>query len=135
MKTAVDSNVLIAAFRGDNAAHAAALAIIDDPIREFVVSAFVRLEVLPKTVYNTQYEEKEFYEAFFQNAAEVQVSHERFEASYQHAQQYGLSASDAIVTEAAIHARAEEFVTAESRNKPMFRIPDQVLRLTSIAAN
>jgi hypothetical protein len=42
-----------------------ALAILNDPERIFVASAFVRLEVLPKAVYFQQYAEAAFYEAYF----------------------------------------------------------------------
>ena len=132
MRTAVDSNVLIAAFRGDSAAHDAAVAILDDPDREFLSSAYVRLEVLPKTLFYGNEDERSFYEAFFEVATQIPISEERFHAAYAHAAQYNLSAGDAIVTEAAIHAGAEEFVTAEKKSKPMFSIPENVIRMTSI---
>jgi hypothetical protein len=50
-KTFVDAGVLIAAARGraDVAAHA--MKILDGPDREFVASPFLKLEVLPKAVY------------------------------------------------------------------------------------
>lgn len=38
-----------------------ALLILDDPEREFVSSAFVKLEVLSKAIYHKQQEEIEVY--------------------------------------------------------------------------
>jgi hypothetical protein len=61
----VDAGVLIAAARGraDVATHA--MKILDDPDREFVASPFLKLEVLPKAVYEKRQAEVEFYETFF----------------------------------------------------------------------
>jgi hypothetical protein len=65
----VDAGVLIAAARGkaDVATHA--MRILDDPDGEFVASPFLKLEVLPKAVYEKRQAEVEFYETFF-NAGE-----------------------------------------------------------------
>jgi hypothetical protein len=61
----VDAGVLIAAARGTSDVSAQAMAILDDPGRTFASSEFIRLEVLPKAVFNTKAKETEFYTAFF----------------------------------------------------------------------
>jgi hypothetical protein len=49
-RTFIDTGVLIAAARGQNDFAARAMAILDDPNREFASSIFVKLEVLPKAM-------------------------------------------------------------------------------------
>ena len=63
--TFLDAGVLIAAARGSADASAQAMAILDDPERSFASSDFVRLEVLPKALYNRKAQEVEFYLEFF----------------------------------------------------------------------
>jgi hypothetical protein len=50
-RTFIDASVLIAAARGLGEVASAALSALDDPEREFVSSAFIRLEVLLKPVH------------------------------------------------------------------------------------
>jgi hypothetical protein len=64
--TFVDAGVLIAAARGRGEVSAQAMAILDDPDRSFASSEFIRLEVLPKPVFNRKSDEAEFYVEFFQ---------------------------------------------------------------------
>lgn len=64
-KTFIDAGVLIAAARGRNEVAVQAMKILDDPDREFVASQFLKLEVLPKAVYEKRKDEVNFYEAFF----------------------------------------------------------------------
>lgn len=51
-RTFLDSGFLITAARGSGEMALQALEILDDPNRAFVSSIFVKLEVLPKAVYN-----------------------------------------------------------------------------------
>jgi hypothetical protein len=64
--TFVDAGVLIAAARGRPEISAQAMAILDDPDRTFASSEFIRLEVLPKALFNKKFDEAEFYLEFFQ---------------------------------------------------------------------
>jgi len=59
-RTFIDAGVLIAAARGDDVPSIIALNILDDPSREFASSPFIKLEVLPKAVYNRKKDEVEF---------------------------------------------------------------------------
>ncbi|MTW21302.1 PIN domain-containing protein [Allochromatium palmeri] len=48
IKTYVDANALIAAFRGDHPASGEALKLLGDKHRRFIASAYLRLETLRK---------------------------------------------------------------------------------------
>ena len=63
--TFVDASVLIAATRGTDEIARLAMEVLDDPTRAFASSAFVRLEVLPKSVFNKRRVESDFYRAYF----------------------------------------------------------------------
>ena len=58
--TFVDAGVLIAAARGGSDQAERALAVLDDPEREFAASAFLRLEVLPQAAFNGRASETAF---------------------------------------------------------------------------
>ena len=122
----IDAGVLIAAARGTDEVAIRAIEILDDIEREFVSSSFVKLEILPKAVYNGFDEEADFYSSFFDNdvAVWVDFSEELVEDASLRAKQYGLGAMDALHITAAISANANEFITTEKPDKPMFRIKD-----------
>ena len=69
-RTYLDTNVLIEAFQGEKAAAFRALEVLDDPERRFVVSDYLRLEVLPKPTFHGRAEEVQFMRTFFENAEE-----------------------------------------------------------------
>jgi len=122
-KTFVDAGVLIAAARGkaDVATHA--MKILDDPEREFVASPFLKLEVLPKAVYEKRQAEVEFYETFF-NAVTfwAESVNEIAKNAYIEACKSGLKAMDALHVAAAISAGAEELITTEKPEKSIHRV-------------
>lgn len=121
--TFVDSGVLILAARGTDALSQIAMQVLDDPNRDFVTSDFVRLEVLPKAIYNLQADEADFYRAFFDAAAVAMSISGEFVARAEHeAEQAGLSAVDALHVAAAKEAGCSELVTAEKPTKPIFRV-------------
>lgn len=64
IRTFIDSGVLIAAARGQGIMAQTAIEILKDSNREFVSSIFVKMEVLPKAIYNKKSDEIEFYEEF-----------------------------------------------------------------------
>lgn len=135
IRTFLDSNVLIAAIGGDNASHVAAREIIDDPNRVFLLSDLVRLEVLPKAVYNKQADQVEFYEAVFAAATEMaNTSQEAVARALELAKKFGLGPVDACLAESAIGLMADEFVTTEKSTKPFFRIKSEKTHFVSIFA-
>jgi predicted nucleic acid-binding protein len=127
--TFVDSGVLIAAASGTVSVSAQAMAILDDPGRTFASSDFVRLEVLPKALFNKRTDEAEFYRAYFEA-----VSHWPEDASlvvknaYNIAVRFGLAALDALHVAAALSVGAEELVTTEKSSKPLHRTTGIVVR-------
>jgi predicted nucleic acid-binding protein len=131
-RTFVDAGVLIAAASGEHALSEQALAILDDPDRIYVSSDFVRLEVLPKSVYHGRRREAEFYRTFF-NAARriVKSSSTLVRAAEQVASTAGLSAIDALHIAAALRAKCDEIVTTEKESKPLFRV--RQIRVSTIS--
>ena len=120
--TFIDACVLMAAARGTDDIASRAMAILDDPNREFASSSFVKLEVLPKSVYEKQQAESEFYEAFFDAVLHWPNSYDHIinEALVQ-ASMHGLSALDALHVTTAITMDAAELITAEKPGKPLTR--------------
>jgi hypothetical protein len=131
--TFVDAGVLIAAARGRTDVSAQAMAILDDPDRSFASSDFIRLEVLPKAIFNGKSAEADFYIEFFRSVshwplnADAVVRH-----AYELGVKFGLAALDALHVAATISAGAEELVTTEKRGKPPHRTTG--IRIHSIQA-
>lgn len=121
--TFIDSGVLVAAVRGEGDISEKALEILADSEREFASSAFIKLEVIPKAIYNQQSTEAEFYEAFFTAVKYWGTDLEQItQDAYQIACKYGLAAMDALHIAAALSVGAEEFFTTEKSTKPMHRV-------------
>jgi predicted nucleic acid-binding protein len=122
-KTYLDSGVLITAFQGIQAVSIRANRILNDENREFASSRFVQLEVLPKTTFNKQQDEAEFYETFFSAVIHWANDLEQIiQDAYQIACTYGLAAMDALHVAAALQIKADELITTEKSTKPMHRV-------------
>jgi predicted nucleic acid-binding protein len=74
IRTFLDAGILIAAVRGQEREAARALAILEDPERSFLTSAFLRMEVLPKAIYYWRSAEVALYERYFARAQLIPVS-------------------------------------------------------------
>jgi predicted nucleic acid-binding protein len=123
--TFIDAGVLIAASRGDSEQSKKAISVLDDPSREFISSLFVKLEVLPKAVYNKKKHEAEFYNAFFDSVSLWADDLDLIvKMANQKASEMGLAAMDSLHLAAAISAGAEDLVTTERPSKPIFRTKD-----------
>ncbi|RCJ26174.1 nuclease [Nostoc minutum NIES-26] len=129
--TFIDAGVLVTAARGVEEISEKAFEILTDSEREFASSEFVKLEVLPKAVYNRQIAEAEFYETFFSSVTYWASDLERIvQDAYHIACQFGLAAVDALHVAAALSVGAEELVTTEKSTKPMHRVTS--IRVISI---
>lgn len=129
--TFVDAGVLIAAARGSARVSAEAMAILDEPGRTFASSEFVRLEVLPKALFNKKSNEAEFYTEYFKGVSHWPSSSDVVvKGAYEIGVKYGLAALDALHVAAALSIGADEFITTEKSDKPLLRVPD--IRLRSI---
>lgn len=60
MNLAGESGVLIVGARGTGPVAERALAVLTNPYREFASSVFLKLEVLPKAMYNQQTDEIDY---------------------------------------------------------------------------
>ncbi|MBD2415662.1 nuclease [Nostoc calcicola FACHB-389] len=121
--TFIDSGVLVTAARGVGEDSEKALEILADSSREFASSEFIKMEVIPKAIYNRKTAEAEFYELFFSAVTYWANDIEKvIQDAYNIACQYGLAAMDALHIAAALSVGAEEFVTTEKKTKPMFRV-------------
>ncbi|NEQ75822.1 MAG: PIN domain-containing protein [Okeania sp. SIO2C9] len=131
IKTYIDSGVLIQASRGDTSIGIKAQEILDDPQREYATSSFVKLEVLPKAIYNKQLAEVNFYETFFAGCTIWANELEKIvEYAQKLASDFGINAIDALHVAAAISVNADELITTEKPNKPMHRVTQ--IKVTSI---
>lgn len=131
-RTYLDANVLIAAWNGDGDSRAWARAILDDPQRSFVISDFVRLEVLPKPSFYRKPIELAFMEAILSVADNVPVSTALLQRALVMASRYDLSPLDALHLAAAAIAGVDELLTFERPEKPMCRQTE--VRVVSLRA-
>lgn len=122
IRTFLDAGILIAAVRGQEREAARALAILEDPERIFLTSAFLRMEVLPKAIYYRRPAEVALYERYFAQAHSIPVSEALIVQAYADACTFGLAALDALHLTFAKAGGAEEFITTENPTQPLFRV-------------
>jgi len=131
IRTFIDAGVLICAARSQGEIAEKALEILEDENREFASSIFLKLEVLPKAIYNAQVSEVKFYKTFFNAvvywAKDIDAI---IEEAYQQSSQFGLGAMDALHIAAAISLEATEFITNEKPEKSIHRT--QSIKVISI---
>ena len=129
--TFLDTGVLIDAWRGQGARADRARALLDDPGRRFVVSDFVRLELLPGALRSQISGELELYYELFAGCTMVPASPELVEKAIAEATECAeLKALDALHIAAARLAQVDEFITTEKPESAMFRV--RSLRVTSL---
>jgi predicted nucleic acid-binding protein len=120
--TFLDSSVLIAAHRGQSQERESALNIINDSSRDFIVSPFLYLEIVPKAVHARRSAEIIFYRTYFDNAFRwVSDIESVVKMAQEEAERYGLSAMDTLHVAAAYLGEADVLFTLEQRTKPMHR--------------
>jgi hypothetical protein len=120
--TFVDAGVLIAAARGSSEQAARAMAVLDDPDREFAASPFLRLEVLPQASFNKRHAEVAFYEAFFAAVTHWATDLPQIaEGALREASTFGVEAMDALHVAAAHSVGASELVTTERPARSIHR--------------
>ncbi|OUL20402.1 nucleic acid-binding protein [Nostoc sp. RF31YmG] len=131
IRTFIDAGVLIYAARSQGDIAEKALQILEDENREFASSIFLKLEVLPKAIYNQQRIEVKFYEAFFDEvtywAKDINTI---IETAYEESSQFGVGAMDALHIASAISVGATEFITNEKLEKSIYRT--QSIKMISI---
>ncbi len=134
IRTFIDAGVLIYAARSQGEMAEKALQVLEDENREFTSSIFLKLEVLPKAIYNQKSLEVKFYEAYFDEvsywANDLNVI---IEKAYQQSSQFGIGAMDALHIAAALSVGATEFITNEKPEKSIHRT--QSIKVISIHQN
>jgi predicted nucleic acid-binding protein len=124
IRTAIDANLLIAAWSAEGNRYAQALRVLESPNRHLIVSDALWLEVMPKAIFHHQQAERHFYEAVFQQAENRSWSSAILECAKALASTYGVAAMDAVHLAIAINAEADEFISGEKPTKPMFRVTE-----------
>ena len=133
MKTFLDSNVLLMAWKGKEDDAQKAISVIEDSTREFFTASTVKLELLPKPFYFKNRDEVEFYNSHFtQVAGEEPLSAELGRQAFELGKKHGLAAMDAMNIAAALKMGVEEFITGELPGKALFRVPG--IKVTTLHA-
>ncbi len=130
--TFVDTGILITAARGQNLSlKLKALAIINDPQREFASSRFVWLETMPKAVWVKNQAERTLYETFFNCVTHWPSDYDAVIArAEKEAPIHGLGGMDALHIAAAVLLGADELATIERPEKSIHRT--QSIKVVSI---
>jgi len=121
IRTFCDAGVLIAAARDISRDGESALQLLADPNRVFLTSPFVRLEVVPKTIFYHRRLERAFYERYFDSAIWFRDLDKIEGAAQAEAAKSGLGAMDALHLAGAYLSGADEFVTTERPGKAIHR--------------
>lgn len=121
IRTFLDSGVLIAAFNSPPHLSELALQMLEDPNRLFLTSPFVRLEVLPKAIFNKQAAEARFYESFFARAIVARDLAAIFTLGEKEAATSGVGSMDSLHVADAHLLKAHKFVTTEKPGKSIHR--------------
>ena len=133
MKTFLDSNVLLMAWKGRDDDAQKAISVLEDDSREFFTAFTVKLELLPKPFYFKKRDEIEFYNAHFnQVTGEEPFSIALGEQAFELGKKHGLAAMDALNIAAALKMGVEEFITGELPGKALFRVPG--IKVTTLHA-
>jgi len=122
VRTYIDSGVLISALRGDATVAATALSYLNDPLREYVTSDYVKVELMPKCIYFKNSTEQQFYEEYFKSTSvQVPTSDALLAFAIDEGGKTGISGMDAIHVACALAAQAIELITSERATKPIHR--------------
>ena len=122
--TYADACLLFLGFRDKGIRGQKAAEILDDKRRVFVVSDALWLEVMPSPLRNKQHDEVAFYERFFARARHIPMSDAIMRRARDLAGRYYLDAMDAIHIAYALHAGADQFISAENSTKRMFLVQE-----------
>jgi predicted nucleic acid-binding protein len=132
-RTSIGADVIINALRvDDKKRYLIAFKILEDKNRILLVSDYLRLETLPKPIYNRQALQVAFINKIFEQAELIRSNDFIIEKAMDLASQYGLNGMDALHIASAISGKADELVSFERPGKPFYRLPISELRLVSL---
>jgi predicted nucleic acid-binding protein len=119
IRTYIDTNILIAAFKASEPTSDRSMEILTDINRYFVSSPFVRLELMPHVVFFQKFEEAAFYEQHFKMVREwVKVDPSLIHEAEKLACTEGLGGFDALHVVCARRGNVDELITAEKVTSP-----------------
>ena len=124
----VDTNIWITAIQASGPESMRALEVIEDPERELLISAYVRLEVLPKPRFHNRQDQVENFTVMFSQAEDLPLYQSAIvNNAIDIAATHDLTPIDALHISTAMHGHAQEFVTLEKPTKPMFRVTEMTM--------
>jgi predicted nucleic acid-binding protein len=125
IKTFVDANVLMAAFQGTDELCKKAMQILDDPNRDFIVTDYLKLEVIPQPTFHRRNEEIQFMQTFLDSASlYLEPTSLITDQAIILACKYSLGAMDALHTGAALVSKADALITLEKPEKPLCQVKE-----------
>ncbi len=130
-KTYLDTGVLIAAFKGDEAASDRALEIIGNETRAFIVSDLLTLECVSPALANGYLEQADFCQKFIAEGINTPLSAASTGWAVERASKCCIGAMDVLHMAVAVEAGADEFITTEAPTKGFFNL-DAPLQVTTI---
>jgi predicted nucleic acid-binding protein len=134
IRTYIDSDVLIHAFRADDPNKSGrALDVIADIKRQIITSDYLKLELLPKAIFVKRISEAEYYNTVFASSEIIPSSDQIVSKALEIGCQCGLGAMDALHVASAIYGNADELITFERETKPYFRAAVH-LKITSLSS-
>ena len=129
-RTYLDTNILIEAFQGrKDDYYRRIMEVLNDPQRQWVVSDFLALELLPKPTFYRREEEVNFMQTFLHNAHQnIAASSQVVEKAIDVASSYDVAPMDALHVAAAWEANVDEFLTLEKPSHPICRVREIPIR-------
>lgn len=119
----LDTGVFIAAWQGHAPYALEALALLEDPEIELCTSSLTELELLPQAEYHRNRAEAQFYRTCFTRPlCRCEIDGALVALARDQARAHGLHAMDALHVAVALRTRAQEFVTTERTEKPLYRV-------------
>jgi predicted nucleic acid-binding protein len=133
LKTFLDSNVLLMAWKGKEEDAIKAIGILEDRARKFFTASTVKLELLAKPYYFKNRDEVDFYNSHFEQVVDEEpLSAELGLRAFELGKKHGLAAMDALNIAAALKMDVEEFITGGMPGKALFRVPG--IKVTTLHA-
>jgi len=131
IKTFVDANMLMAAFQGTDELCQKAMQILDDPDRDFIVTDYLKLEIIPQPTFHRRNEELYFMQTFLSSASlYLKPTSLVTDQAVTLACKYSLGAMDALHAGAALVSKADSLVTLEKPEKPLCQVKE--IRVVSL---
>ncbi len=120
-RTYLDTGVLIVAAAGRDPGARVALEVLNDPARVFLSCPYLDLELLPQVILNHKPRQKEFLETYLAATQRIEDMDAIFQAAFRESSLSPVSGMDALHIAAAHLLNADEFITTEKTNKPIYR--------------